>query len=358
VREAFRWFPDGLPPDMLALDETALLRALGRPTLVRVPGTGGSAPRAISTLLHGDESTGLQAALRVLRRGTRHPFDLFWLIGNVEAALAPPGFGHRYLDGQADMNRIWDLDGPDTAKCAAAHGMLAILREAAPESLVDVHNNTGDNPFYAIVTRDHPATVNLATLMTTTLLRWELKVGTLMEALHDTTATCAIECGLPGRAPSLAFAVDALRRYLGDPGLVTDRYVRDADVYGRLRKVTLRERTRVRFGGELTDDLDLVLPVDGDTHNFVPVQGGHVIGLVHPGTQLPVAVHDPSGAEVSDEHLDVLDGRLVLSRAAVPVMMTRTEAAARKDCLFYLSEPIDSLGSAGPMMRAARPRAS
>jgi hypothetical protein len=38
--------------------------------------------------------------------------------------------------------------------------------------------------------------------------------------------------------------------------------------------------------------------------------------------------------------------------------MTRTEAAARKDCLFYLSEPIDSLGSAGPMMRAARPRAS
>ncbi|MFA9444392.1 hypothetical protein [Egicoccus sp. AB-alg6-2] len=335
-----RRFPDGLPRDLLALGDRAFLRALGRPTLIRIPGTGQQAPRAVVTLLHGDESTGLQAMLRVLRARDprrRYPFDLYLVVGNVEAALHGPGFAHRYLDDQEDFNRVWGLHEPTTAQRRAADGILEELRAAGLESLVDVHNNTGDNPFYAIVTRPEAQVVNLATLFTTTLLRWDLQANTLMEALHASCAAIAVECGLPGRPESLAFAVDALRRYLGAPPLEHDRIVRDFDLLGGLRKVTVRPEVRFRFGGSLDGETDLVLAADADVHNFVEVPAGHVLGRVHPGSTLPVRASAADGRDVTAEHFDVVDGAVVVTAPVTPVMMTRTVEAARKDCLFYLA---------------------
>src|SRR5690606_17511626 len=85
-------FLDGPPDVLLSGSALDVVRRLERPTLVRVPGRGVQAPRAISCLLHGDESTGLEAALRVLRRGRVHDFDLYVVIGNVRAAATAPGF--------------------------------------------------------------------------------------------------------------------------------------------------------------------------------------------------------------------------------------------------------------------------
>ena len=274
------------------------------PTLIRLPGTGVQPPRAVVTLLHGDESTGVQAMLRVLRHRRDHgagpyPFDLHVVVGNVEAALHGPGYAHRYLDDQEDFNRVWGLAAPTTPQQRAAEGILTELRAAGLESLVDVHNNTGDNPFYAIVTRRRPEVLNLATLFTTTLLRWDLAANTLMEALHEQCAAIAVECGLPGRPESLAFAVDAIRRYLGAAPLPTDRVVRDLDLLGGLRKVTMPPEVRFRFGGDLGDDVDLVLAADADVHNFVEVPAGHVLGRTHPGRPLPVRACAADGRDVT-----------------------------------------------------------
>ena len=347
MAEAHRYCPDGLPPELLDAEDLEVLRALGRPTLIRVPGQGTQAPRAISALLHGDEITGLQATLRLLRRRRVYPFDLYVLLGNVPAALAGDGFGHRYLDDQEDFNRVWALADVDTPLRTAASEILDRLRASGLESLVDVHNNTGDNPFYAIVTRNRPEVINLATLCTTTLLFWDLGANTLMEALEDDCAAIAIECGLPGRPESLAFATDALRRYLGEPPLPTDRIVRDHDLLGRLRKVVVDEQVRFRFGGTPGDDVDLVLDADADVHNFVELPAGHRLGQVRVnGTsdvRMPVRATDAAGADVTDDYFTLQDGALVTRVATTPVMMTRTVEAARKDCLFYLADELGHL---------------
>jgi hypothetical protein len=340
VTDPLRRFPDGLPDDLLVLDEVALLKELGRPTLIRVPGTGQWRPRAIATLLHGDESTGFQAILRVLRRRRTYPFDLYVVIGNVQAALAPPGFGHRFLDGQEDFNRIWGLGQPTTAQRLAADAILEELRAADLESLVDIHNNTGDNPFYAIVTLETPEVINLATLFTTTLLHWDLEVHTLMEAMHDRCPAIAVECGLPGRPESLAFAIDAIRRYLGAEPLSDHQVLRDHDLLGGLVRVTVRPEVRFRFGGDPDDEVDLALDRDLDVHNFVEVPAGTLLGTVHPGASSPLIAIDAEGRDVTDEYVDVQGQAVVLSRTATPVMVTRTVEAARKDCLFYLATEV------------------
>ena len=275
--------------------------------------------------------------MRILRRRRTYPFDLYVLVGNVRAALAGGESGQRYLDDQEDFNRVWGLDEPTTQLRRAADGILAELAAAGLESLVDVHNNSGDNPFYAIVTREREEVFNLATLFTTTLVRWDLDAHTLMEALHDDCAAIAIECGRAGRPESLAFAVDGLRRYLGQPPLEREGIVRDFDLIGDLRKVVVRPEVRFRFGGDLSEDVDLVLEEGGDVHNFVEVPAGHVIGHVHQGGALPVCARTASGADVTEDFFAVVDGVLVTTRPLTPVMMTQTVDAVRKDCLFYVS---------------------
>jgi hypothetical protein len=335
-----RWFPDGIDDDLLELPDFDVLSALGRPTLVRVPGTGEMAPRAIATLLHGDESTGFEAVMQVLRRRRTYPFDLFVVIGNVRAALAEPGFAHRYLDDQEDFNRIWGVDDPTTILRMAADDIRDRLLAAGLESLVDIHNNTGNNPFYALVTRRDPAMVNLATLFTTTLVSWDLHVHTLMESMPDTVAAVAIECGLPGRPESLAFAVDGIRRYLGDARLATDRVVRDYDLLGDLRRVVVRPEVRFRFSDELSDDVDLAVQTDADVANFVLVPEGHVLGHVHGGAAMPLRATDAHGKDVTDEHFRIVGDAVVFSQPSTPIMMTKTVEAARKDCLFYLASAL------------------
>lgn len=327
---------DGVDDHLVELTPLEFARALEVPTLIRVPGRGDVAPRGFACLLHGDESTGLEAALQVLRRRRQWPFDLWIVVGNVPAAIEGGGFEHRFLPGQEDFNRIWSNDAADTPQRVAARAILDELSDVGMAAMVDIHNNTGDNPFYAIVTSDAPGDYNLATLFTTTILRWNLGVDTLMEGMPADVPTIAVECGLPGLPESRAFALDGLRRFLGTRRFRHDTIRFDVDVYGDMVKIKVPDDIEFTFGGDL-DDRDFVVADGADHLNFVRVPDGHVIGRVPPGNPVPLVAEGPHGQIVTDEHLAVTpDGVVVTRYSTIPVMMTRTVAAARKDVLFYM----------------------
>ena len=342
---SLRRFPDGPPAGLWDLAPRELLRELAGPTWLRLPGTGELPARAVTTLLHGDEPTGLLALRHVLRRPRTRPFDLHVVLFNVEAALAGPGFAHRYLEHQEDGNRLWDGAGPDTEQRRAADLILGELLADPLACLVDIHNTTGDNPFHAVVPSDDPATRTLARRFTTTMLRWNLDNGTLMERVAPLAPAIAVECGLAGRRTSLGFAVDGLRRVLGPP-LDPPRESAEDELIGDLLRVTAHDHVRLRFGGDLDDEVDAVLPLGGDAANLVEVPAGHELARVRPGAPNPLRVTDADGHDVTAQRLVVADdGRVRTRLPQVPVMVVRTVEAVRKDCLCYLAT---ELGDPGP----------
>jgi hypothetical protein len=338
VSPVLRRFPDGVPDGLLDRPVREVLRELGTTTWLRVPGTGEQPARAVATLLHGDESTGLEAIVRLLRRRPRFPFDLHVVLGNVEAALHGSGFAHRYLDGQEDGNRVWNGSSPSDAspQRQAADAVLGDLLAAPLAGLVDLHNTTGANPFHALVTRADDASLELATRFTTTLLRWEFGAGTLLEAVADHAPAAAVECGLPGRQTSTAFAIDGLRRFLGPrPGAFPPP---EHDLLGAMRRVHVRPEVRFRFGGVPDGEVDLALVADGDAANLREVPAGHVLGHVRAGAPQPLLVTAADGTDVTDRVVAVRpDGAVVTRDPTTPVMVVRTVEAARKDCLCYLA---------------------
>jgi len=327
---------DPFDPALLELDDWSLLRRLGRTTLLRLPGTGEAPPRAVVTLQHGDEPTGLQALLRVLRRRHRFPFDLHVVIGNVEAALEPPGFAHRFLDHQRDMNRLWTLGHADDRQSAAVLALRDHLTGLAPSSIVDLHNTSGSNPFHSLVTRTDVASLDLATRFTTTVVHWDQRVGALMEAFDGVLPTAAIECGLAGRPGSLSFALDGVRRWLGGPDPSPEAALLDHDLLAPMRRVLVDPAVRLRFGGRPDDEVDVTVPVDADHRNGTPTPAGWTLATVGPGTPMPFRVLEPDGRDVTDAVLALRGDEVVVIVDTTPLMMTRTVDAARKDCLTYL----------------------
>jgi hypothetical protein len=328
-------------------DEDVLVSLAGKPGVIRIPAAGtAQVPKArlIACLMHGNEPSGYRAVLEVLRRGERFPFDLWILIGNVRAATQDGWYAHRFLDGQEDFNRVWQV-GPTTTRmrrCAAA--ILYQLRSAGLEGAVDLHNNSGQNPYYAIVPMPTPASFRLAALCADTVLHWRLRAYTLMEALANTCPTVAIECGLPHLPEGTAFASGVIHRFLAaDDFSVSDDEPppRPSRIVETLHRVTVRPEVMFAFGGVVDEETDLVIVPGLDGYNFEVLPAGHTIGHIDVGAAVPLLATNMSGGDVTDRFFRTTpDGRVITTEDITPVMMTTTVVQARRDCLFYTSRRV------------------
>jgi hypothetical protein len=328
-------------------DEDVLVSLTGRPALIRIPAAG-TAPtppaRLVACLMHGNEPSGYRAVLEVLRRGERFPFDLWVLIGNVRAATQDGWYAHRYLDDQEDFNRVWEV-GPTTTRmrrCAAE--ILAELRGARLEAAIDLHNNSGQNPYYAILPAPSVAGLRLAALCADTMLQWWLRAFTLMEALTDLCPTVAVECGLPHLPEGTAFASGVINRFLGATDFAAapdDDGARPRRIVEMLHRVNVRPEVTFTFAGVVDEETDLVIVPGLDGYNFEVLPAGHTIGHIDIGAAMPLLATDMSGAEVTDHHFRTTpDGRVITTEDITPVMMTTTVVQTRRDCLFYVSRRV------------------
>ena len=328
---------DALTDLLVGSDEDVLVALSGKPALILVPGTD-PRPRArfVACLLHGNEDSGFRAVLELLRRKERHPFDLWVFIGNTRAARQEGWFAHRFLDDQEDFNRVWGLEHPTTRMRRCADAVFAEITASDLEAAIDLHNNTGDNPPYAVLPVRSEQGLRLAALCAETALLWHLEVHALMEALSPHCPVVAVECGRSGVPAGTRYAMGAIDRFLA---AALDGSGPEAPnrVFEMLARVTVRQEVPFAFGGVISDGIDLVLHPGLDTTNFGMLLAGTELGRVHPGTALPLCAEGPDGADEADDYFAVRpDGALVVTQDLTPAMFTITVVQARRDCLFYL----------------------
>ncbi len=332
---------EDLKPLLDGSDEDVLV-ALAKPALIRIPGTDAMPEaRLVSCLLHGNEDSGYRAVLEVLRAGERYPFDLWVLIGNVRAASQEGWFAHRFLDGQEDFNRVWGLQAPTTRMRRCADTLLDALLDARLAAAIDIHNNTGVNPYYVIVPDPTQESLALAAELADTVLRWPLRAHTLMEALSGHCPAVSVECGLPGLPANHAFASSILRRFLSMAEIGGSAFgppPRPRRVFEMMHRVVVRPEVPFAFGGALTEDLDLVLAIGLDGHNFGMMLAGTEVGRMHPTAAMPLLVTDMRERDTTERFLRVsADGSLRVTEDITPVMFTTTVLQTRRDCLFYVA---------------------
>jgi predicted deacylase len=327
-------------------DEDILVALADKPALVRIPAASTAAPRGrlIACLMHGNEPSGFQAVVELLRRGDRFPFDLWVLIGNVRAAIQDGLYAHRHLDDQEDFNRVWDVGPATTRMRRAAAGMLEELRAADLEAAIDLHNNSGRNPCYAILTQLSPEGLLLASLCADTMLHWRLRAHTLMEALATACPTVSVECGLPHLPEGTAFASAVVHRFLAADGFAVsagEAHPKPPRMVEILHRVTVRPEVAFSFEAS-AGDADFLIAPGLDGYNFEVLPATHTLGQIDPDAAMPLSASDMAGNDVTDQLFRTTpDGRVIAVADMMPVMMTTTVQQARRDCLFYTSGLLD-----------------
>jgi hypothetical protein len=314
------------------------LGALRGPTLFHVAGEDRSRTRVVAGSLHGNEPSGMRAIHRALREGIRPRTDVLYYIGGVEAAREEPRFSFRFLPGRRDPNRCFrppwiGIDG------RIARDVLRLIEERSGllELAVDLHNNTGRNPAYAIVPTLEGPHLALSVLFTTRVIHSRLSQGTFDEAVGRWCPSVTIECGQTHDPAADATAWQGLLRLLNldrlEPLVV---HPESLEIFVAPIRVEIAPGLSIAFGDRPHSSAEVTIDGDVDRHNFETLEAGTRIGFVRPGTRWPLRALDEAGAERSHELFAVdVDGALVTRQAIVPIMMTTNPVIAVSDCLFY-----------------------
>ncbi|MBW2274853.1 MAG: succinylglutamate desuccinylase/aspartoacylase family protein [Deltaproteobacteria bacterium] len=317
----------------------AFLEALEGPSAILVPGRERNRCRAVCTLLHGNEPSGLMALHGWLREDAPPAFDCLILIAAVETALEPPGFAHRFLPTARDLNRCFlpPFEGPEGE---LAGEILRLVREANPECLIDLHNNTGHNPPYGVGPVAGAAELNLVGLFSERFVHSPLRLGALVEATQDDFPSVTVECGRAGDLAADAAARRGLDRYLAgeeiDPHHVTTPHM---SVLTNPLRVCVRPDVEIDFADQPGNETDFTVVGDVDRHNFESLLPGVPIGWVRDETLWPLELLDIDGKDRSRDYFTLRGRRLETRRTIIPIMMTTCAGAAKSDCLFYVVEP-------------------
>jgi len=336
-----------LPVSLADLPATALADELGGPTLfdLRKPN---QPPLFVSVLLHGNEISGWDAVRALFREVTDASTLLF--LGNLEAAA----HGMRALPGGADFNRVWetrplrgrpensprefsrrDIDRQaardrfapaeedGSAEAAVAAEVTTYVQAAKPRFALDIHNTTGDNPPYSVVSRSDPETLAFAGTFSTRALLATQPHGFQTRRFARFCTAMTIEVGTPDDPSSTTRAAAFLATLLASGAHPPNRgrLPESLDLYETVARVTLADGA--------------VLDPDVQRFNFRTAPAG--TALTRSGG---LRATDADEKDLGGEYFGTNNGLAVLKRPTMLAMYTGEQEAARRDCLCYFLEPV------------------
>lgn len=329
---------DYLPSGFLQAGAQQMLSVLPGPSLIHLPGRR-EQPVFASLMLHGNEDVGLRAVQNLLQFYGDKPLPraLSIFVGNLAAAR----LNVRRLPDQPDYNRVWpgheNMHGPEADMTAK---VTEIMRQRRCFISVDFHNNTGLNPYYALINRLDPALLRLAVMFNRTIVYTLRPNGTQAMAFLPFCAALTIECGKVGDQHGIRRATEFLQAVM-ELGEIGGEHVRnrDFDLFHSLAVVKVPSHYTISVGGQA----DIRFREGLDFMNFQELAANTVIAELSPGSNAEFDVRDERGAQVYGQFFMRDGDRIVLRKPVIPAMLTLDLDIVRQDCLCYLMLRLETI---------------
>ncbi len=318
------------------------LRQLGEPAWLVLEGEDTSRCRVIVTLLHGNEPSGTEAALALIREDFKPIVTTWILIASVKTALEPPLFSHRMLKGNPDLNRCFShkLGKENTTIHQFAQKIASDITLLNPEAVIDVHNTSGDGPGFCVA----PSSSNylgmlesFANLFTQTMVMTDIHLGALME--HDFGGPIlTVECGGNHSKESHQLAIDGFKRFLTILDISKMPKVTKFTTYRHPLRLEIKEGYYLNYASEYQLGSDLTLRHDIEQLNFGTTLADNNLGWLGPEGLRGLQVVDIDGIDHINEYFEVRDNELHARNKLHLFMVTKNLEIAVSDCLFYFCE--------------------
>ncbi len=322
-------------PSRLAATPLDFLRSVTGPTVIDITGTDQTRTLVISTLIHGNEPSGLIALHKWLLEAHKPATNLRIIISSIKAALLEPIFSHRYLPHEEDLNRCFDKigDKPEYKRAALIKDVIA---EADPIAVIDLHNTSGSGPAFSVITEVCGDRRILASYFCPRIIMTGLSLGSLME-IDAGCPILTIECGGADdqQAHEMAYRgicdVTKSNDCLNEGG----RF-KPVEVLHHPMRLELVVDASLSYTAEHDTNVDVNLSSAIEAFNEGPVSENTPLGWVESGTLDALTVFDEKGNNVISSVLK-LDGKQLKIAQNMHIFMATTRPdIAKADCLFYM----------------------
>lgn len=306
------------------------------PSRIRITGTDSSRCRVLVTLLHGNEPSGMKALHTLLKEGCEPAVDIYCYLIAVESARLQPLFSHRQMPGKRDYNRCFfppfDVDdqGP------VCRQLLEEISELTPESVVDMHNTSGEGPSFGVTTSYDDKHDDIVSLFTDRLVVTDLRLGALMETNTAKVPVVTIECGGSYEEAADRIARDGLHRYFTASTLfAAEDTDYDIELFFNPVRIEMHQAASIACGESGIDGIDITLARDIEHHNFGLVTPETLLGWIDPGAMDKMAAFDAERSNHFKKLYREKGGGLYPRRNQKLFMITSNLDIARSDCLWY-----------------------
>ena len=301
------------------------------PSLIEIEGRR-KQPLFISTLLHGNESTSFYVLRRLQDYLRNHelPRSVILFVGNVFAAQEKV----RFLPDQKDYNRIWDSG--ESAEHQLANAVKNhVSGQGSLFASIDIHNNTGTNPFYSCISNLEPQSIYLSSLFSRTLVYFKSPKSAQSVVFTDLCPSVTLECGksdnFSGIDKAFNFVLDILHLETLDHPVNPQ----EIDIYETKLRLVIQPGIDFSFGGNSS----LVFRKNFEKLNFQAMPQGEKFADFT-GSTPPFSALDVDGNNCFDNYFKLEKGSILLREPLIPSMFTKNKNVIRQDCLGYLMKQI------------------
>jgi hypothetical protein len=310
---------------------------LKQATWLTIEGQEQNRRRAIVTLLHANEPSGLKAIYEFIKGNLTPRTTLGIFIASVEAALHPPVFSHRHLPGEKDLNRCFS-QGTSTNQTALATNFVEILKDFQPEAVIDTHNTSGHSDVFGVATDSHKPMRQICEPFTEKLVVIHQQMGTLIE----TDIGCPIltvEFGGFLDPNADAAALNTLEQFVctenlfgSEPGYI--------QVLANPFRLQVQSSCNLEYASTIDTNAHLTMFNTIDQLNFRELDAGTSIGWIIERDLEQLIVLDTQQQNISTELFKIKDGTLQTNIPMTLFMATTDAHIAKNDCLLYLCPEI------------------
>lgn len=334
----------------LHADYEQFLLSMTGPTVIDITGLNTDKCRVITTLLQGNEPSGLIALHRwlVTISDKRLPqTNLRFIICSVEAASKSPMFSKRFIEGSKDINRCFDKTAQKQALQNAniKHDLQGCYKRAQlieqaicevnPEMVIDLHNASSPSPTFAISSMITTETLSLASFFCQTLILSDLKIGSLME-LSYICPFITIECGGSHDEQAHEVAFSGISHIANCENIDYMHQDKNVEIIYRPLRLQLKKGVDLSYAEHDEGYRGITLKNNIECFNFGGANQDEMIGWIDGNGLENLQLLDKNGNNIIDEYFYTRDNQLVCRHNLRLFKATTNKQVALNDCLFYV----------------------
>ncbi len=314
-----------LPKDFLEMKDDEILKINKGPILYHLD-LGFKNTISISTLLHGNEKSSFYIVQNLLNDTSFFTFNLIVLFGNPLAAYK----NKRFTNKQDDFNRMWGENPPQWVK-----DVMDYYSSLNLYCNIDIHNNTGKNPYYTCVNSLDQKHVQLALHFSNLVIHLENDHNIQSTAVSKYCPSITLETGQSLEQQGIMHSSKVLKNLLKEG--IKSRSTKPI-IFGIKAQIFL-DTDYLYFKSDfpkISHKSELYIVEDIEDFNFKKIEAGTIWGKCFCERPFKILSED---RDVFEEYFFIDEGLIKNKIDFYPSMLTVQKEIIEKDCFGHIMLP-------------------